>query len=319
MQNQPSEFAIYGSSEQVTGKIGEDFIDAPYSPDIDDQKHLVVPDTEQKYLTKDYAQFIEYAFPRFSHGSYIPDKYKGQDKAQINSSILEKVKAGENTNWNPKTLSYMRKDVAGKRIMKCLIKPMYDLLYEQDEKMHIVDATTNIGGDSINFAMQKFIADVKCYEILPEVFEMLKNNVELYGLNTRISLVNSRFDYNIPKNSLVVIDPPFEMGNNATNFNLSIERTPIYYVVEKVLQKGAKLVMLNMPGGFKYNMRFARNNNQRISCYHMGNKDVKIFIIGKEMCLPNLRSYRIYGSKRVSTVAEETLEQLYECDKQELK
>ncbi len=244
------------------------FIDAEYRGDsLDDSQNWLeegpfVTEEEQEYLHRDYSQIIFTRFPLFEYSSKLPQKwrYYKQANAEIRASIKRDV------NWTNQTISYMR----NRRSFKVIL----DILYENNiTTKNIVDATANIGGDSISFAMLGY--NVKAYEMNPVAFEILKNNVSLY--NVDIELINGKFDYNVPHDSLVIIDPPFERGNNKDNMNLSIDNMPICAVCDKILDAGAKYVILTMPRDYLYNIRYANDHNQTVLAYNTS-KNVKIFL-----------------------------------------
>lgn len=256
----------------------DDFTDpsTPYNINIDDQQKNVVKFDDQEYLSIDFTKKVVFRFPIYDENSYLP--FENQKYYQIQKYIRESLPTLENSNWTNRTLSYARSNIVGKHIIKCIIAPLYRKgLFSKP--MKVVDATGNIGADSILFAMEKFVESVKVYEILPNVYRMLVNNIHLYGMSKKIHSLNKRFDYNIPKGSLVMIDPPYEADNNKGNFNLSIDRMPIYYVAQKILEEGAACVLLSMPKTYKYNTQFAIDHDQHVSVYQMGKINNKMFLV----------------------------------------
>ena len=55
----------------------------------------------------------------------------------------------------------------------------------------IVDATGNVGGDTINFALNPQVSYVVSVEINKDTFENLKHNVNLYNLTDKVTLLNN--------------------------------------------------------------------------------------------------------------------------------
>ena len=278
--------------------LSKNFIDEKYDVTVDDQQQNEVKFSEQEYLNRDFRKIVATRFPVFDAYSYIPTtpQFRRMPYWQIQKYIRDKLSSLEGINWSNQTLSYARNNVIGKHIIECLVFPLVKKGLFVDSKIagsklpdnlnvtphvKIVDATGNIGMDSITFALEKFVSHVTTYEILPEVYDMLLNNIKLYGMNSRITAYNKRFDYNpsIMKDALVMIDPPYESGNNSNNFNLSIDSFPIYFVAQKILDAGAKCVILTMPKTYRYNSKFARDHNQYVSVYQMGNKNNKLFLI----------------------------------------
>jgi len=277
------------------------FTNMDYNIKKDDQSKNVVTFSEQEYLHRDFKNILYRRFATFDENSFIPDKFRGMRFWDIQKQIFNQLPNLENKNWTNQTLSYTRSNIASKHIIDCIIDPLvrkglFSLTIPR--KFIVVDATANIGGDTINFALNRNVSAVISYEILTPVYNMLVNNIKLYGLQNKVVTKNVKFDYKIPENSLVIIDPPFESVYNENNFNLSIDKMPIYYVAEKCLIAGAKCVMLTMPKNFKYNKKFAEDFNQNVTVYQMGDKNNKIFLVMRlktalELNIPNFSAYKI--------------------------
>jgi hypothetical protein len=276
----------------------DDFTDMTENYDVntDDQTKNIVKFADQEYLSIDFTKKVVFRFPIFDESSYIPHVFGKQKYYQVQKYIREQLPKLKDINWTNQTLSYARSNIVGKHIIECIIYPLYRKgLFGREgnaigtttqrveraalSPLKVVDATGNIGADSILFAMERYVSSVKVYEILPNVYDMLVNNIHLYGMNKKIQALNKRFDYDVPKNALVMIDPPYEADNNRGNFNLSIDSMPIYYVAQKILDAGAACVILSMPRTYKYNTKFAIDHNQHVSVYQMGKINNKMFLI----------------------------------------
>jgi hypothetical protein len=302
----------------------EDFIYKSFDVNIDDQKFAEVPFNKQEYVSRDFTKLVIRRFPKFDEVSYIPSKFKWGPFWEVQKRINSQLIISKDLNWTNQTLSYTRDSVIAKHMVNCIVRPLYDSGFFNNSKrsnpekvkpekvkpwstgLTVVDATANTGGDSITFALEKFVNKVISYEIFKPVYEMLVRNVDLYGLKDKIEIKNKRFDYNIPEGSLVIIDPPYESAFNSeiskdvgSNFNLSIDPTPIYNVAKKCLSEGAKCVMLTMPKNFQYNKKFAVTNGQHVEVYQMGKKNNKIFLVmNLEDVLhrPNFKFYKVVQS-----------------------
>lgn len=286
----------YSQSKQLRDDYSEenpDFIDAKYDEKIDDQRHLTIKMEEQTYLYKSYEKMVEYAFPKISEESDIPEKYKGMEPEEINLAINREILEGKDQFWTNRSLSYMRKDVQGKRLVKCVFLPVINKILGEDAEISFVDTTANIGGTSLQYALLPRVRSIKSYDLDPSAIKMLKNNVELYGYGDKFTILNKRFDGEIPKDAVISIDPPFELSNNIGNFNLSIENKPIYFVVEDVLNAEASVVFLEMPAEFRYNSRFAKDHHQFVSVYLLPTKNIKIYAISKHPAVGNFDRYYV--------------------------
>ena len=276
-----------------------DFEDKLYDEKIDDQAHLIIPEEEQTFMHKEYDKMVAFAYPKFDDTHEIPEKYKDKKPEEINNIIEKEILKGRDKHWTNKSLSYMRKDIQGKRLINCVFLPNIKKILKkevEEHKIEFVDTTANIGGTSLHFALLPIVKHVKSYDLDGSAIDMLKNNVKLYGYEKKFTILNKRFDMEIPKNAVVSIDPPYEKGNNATNFNLSIENRPIYYVVEDILNKGAAIIFLETPSEFKYNYKFANDKKQFITVYTIPTKRIKIYMICKNDLMiseENFKSYNI--------------------------
>lgn len=266
-----------------------DFVDTPYDETVDEQASGVVATHAQEYLNRDYRDAVMSRFPIFSPDMPIPQALsapplKLRDARAVNDYLYKTIPSLEGKNWSNQTLSYMRINTIGKHIRDCIIHP---LIEQQVLRIQcpVVDITGNIGGDSIGLALDPLIGPVTTYELLPQVYEMLVANVKLYGLEDKITTRNERFapttdaTYDVPLGSLVIIDPPYELGNNSTNFNLSVDRVPIYVVCARLLQSGASVVMITMPLQYQYNQQFARDLRQHVTAYRMGSRNNKVYVV----------------------------------------
>jgi 16S rRNA G966 N2-methylase RsmD/SAM-dependent methyltransferase len=262
--------------------IDLNFVNGKFSEKFDDQSSFGPSDEDQEYLKKNFRKTVIYKYPIFDEFSVIPHKFKNQKYWVINRQLKTEIPHLENTHWTNQTLSYARNNITAKHIVKCIVKPLFEKgLFGSAKNITVVDATGNIGMDSITFGLEKFVKKVYTYEILSNVYEMLWQNIKLYGLDYKMHISNKRFDYDstVLNNALVMIDPPYESGNNSGNFNLSIDNKPIYYVVEDILNKGARCVILSMPKTYKYNLDFAKKYNQHVVVYQMGKINNKLFLI----------------------------------------
>jgi hypothetical protein len=242
-----------------------DFITTDYCKDGEFiEEAPFVADDNQEYLTRDYRKIIMTRFPSLNKDK-IPQRWKN-----LSWSVLyNDIRNGENKYWTNKALSYMRN--------RASFREMMVLLRENDIALNnVVDATANIGGDAIAFAMETDVGDVTAYEIQSETCAMLLQNITLYGVDVKV--ICDAFDYDIPKGSLVVIDPPFEKGNTSKTFNLSIDDMPICAVADKLLKLGAGAVLLSMPRDYAYNLKYAQDHNQSV-IVRSTQKNVKFFLI----------------------------------------
>ena len=251
----------------------------------DEQKINIVK--EEKYKSKDYVKNVMSTIPRFTKGSFIPLKFKGMKPEEINEILFRTFKEG--INFDNKTVSYGRRDLASKRLWNLVLSELPNI------KVY-VDATSNIGCDTINLALIPSIENVIAYEMQKNVFDMLQANIKLYGLEDKITAKCCKFDYKIPKGCAVIVDPPFEIANNADHFNLSIEAKPMYAVVEDILNAGALYVIIGMPIIYKYNAVYASEKKHNVKVYIHSGRRYKFLVINRAQFKPEV--YEIVGKHK---------------------
>jgi len=112
---------------------------------------------------------------------------------------------------------------------KYSITPQSDVKYiDKIIKKHIpknniviVDATGNVGGDTINFALHPQVSHVISIEINKETFNNLRDNIELYKLTDKVTLLNNDSGELLEKcklkGDLLYIDAPWG-GKNYKKF-----------------------------------------------------------------------------------------------------
>lgn len=305
IQTQNKSSQTYGRTGRPTINITEvdHFMAGGININIDDQQTVIVPFNKQEYVNRDFSKIVLSRFPRFNRYSYKPKKFGFEPHWVIQREIDNKLKEG--VNWTNQTLSYARTEIVGQHMISCIIIPLITQGLFESNKINVVDATSNIGADSITFGLETFVTKVSSYEIFEPSYKMLQNNIKLYGLDDKVFPMNKRFDYDAEtlKNAIVVIDPPYESSYNSTlsNFNLSIDTTPIYNVAQKCLDAGARCVLLSMPKTYKYNKTFAEYYDQHVTVYQMGKKNNKLFLVmrnedGHRLKLPQFKYYRIVST-----------------------
>jgi len=170
----------------------------------------------------------------------------------------------EGINWTDETLSSMRGRGTANKIL-------YDILKPKFLTFNVVDATANIGGDTINSRLAPFVLNVKAYEPDPDRFRMLMNNLRLYGIANSVQAYNRPFDYVIPPNSVVLLDPPFD--------NFAIENRSIYDTLADIVPTAP--VVLNAPVDYLFSTNQAMRLKARVECYRFRGKRVKVYLITK--------------------------------------
>jgi hypothetical protein len=139
-----------------------------------------------------------------------------------------------------------------------LIKHMKTVVKGMKQKT-IADLTGNVGGDTILFALH--FKEVKSFELNPDNFEALKNNVEVFGLkNVELKQGDSTKLYD-GKTDIVYIDAPWGgpdyKEKKELDLFLGTERIDLY--VQKVMEKEShpEYVFLKLPANYNFS-RFSK-------------------------------------------------------------
>lgn len=173
----------------------------------------------------------------------------------------------EGVNWTDETLSYMRGGGTGNKIIHQVVKPIFGY------NLTVVDATAGIGGETLLYALSKITRRVIAYEPLPDRHQMLVNNVKLYGVGHKVTTRNSYFDYKVPPNSVILLDPPFD--------TMTIEPRSLYLTLADMLPISRGIV-LNAPLDFLFEGSFIDKCRAKVSCHRIHGKRVKVYVIRQD-------------------------------------
>jgi tRNA/tmRNA/rRNA uracil-C5-methylase (TrmA/RlmC/RlmD family) len=125
------------------------------------------------------------------------------------------------------------------------------------KEMTITDATSAIGGNSISFA--KHFKNVNSIEMNPLHFEMLKNNIGVYGYNNvKFYLGDSVKVLKDTKQDIVFFDPPWGGPNykKIKHLKLNLSKVPLSIIVNDLLKGDTKYIVIRTPINFDYNSLF---------------------------------------------------------------
>lgn len=124
----------------------------------------------------------------------------------------------------------------------------------------VTDCTANVGGNCINFA-ERF-SGVNAVEIDKMSFDVLKRNVDVYGLKDKVKLIRGNYlvEFNKLKQDAIFIDPPWggRGYKDAEVLDLFLNDgvgKPIYVgvIVKRLLmEKLAKMVVIKVPFNFSF-------------------------------------------------------------------
>lgn len=126
----------------------------------------------------------------------------------------------------------------------------------------ITDATANVGGNCINFAMK--FDHVNAVEIDDINMDVLKKNISVYELNSKVKFFKSNYlsIFNSLKQDVIFIDPPWggRSYKDIDVLDLSLNDSggnKIYVgkIVKRLLDEGlAKMVVVKVPFNFSFSV-----------------------------------------------------------------
>ncbi len=140
-------------------------------------------------------------------------------------------------------------------IISCKIESLFG-----HRNIVITDATANVGGNCINFA--KKFDNVNAVEIDKMSFDVLKQNIDVFGVSDKVNIINGNYliEFNKLKQDVVFIDPPWG-GRGYKDIEVldlwlnDIRGVKIYIgvIVKRLLDKRlCKMVVVKVPFNFSF-------------------------------------------------------------------
>jgi hypothetical protein len=125
-------------------------------------------------------------------------------------------------------------------------------LFPNKKNVVITDATGNIGGDTIRFALSPKVKKVNTFEINRETFQLLQNNVKVYNLERKVHLDNSNYldKWESVTQDVVYIDAPWGglHYKKARVITLHLEGSSLDLLIVKLIEsKCCKYIALKVP------------------------------------------------------------------------
>ena len=205
-------------------------------------------------ISKNYYEFIHKIFPYLSNKKY-------------NDLLID-----------DDSFSYLSKAYDSREITN-IIKKHIKKYKKNGDDITIVDATGNIGGDTIRFA-QNF-KNVYSIEFDKERYKYLKNNIGVYELNNVVELNGNSLNI-IPKLKdidIIYFDPPWGgkdyMKQDKLRLTMNNGIKDIY--IEDIVincfsnENSPNLVVLKLPKNYDINYlyKFMKQNNKYVKIYNM--------------------------------------------------
>lgn len=125
--------------------------------------------------------------------------------------------------------------------------------FPNKKKIKVTDATSNVGGASISFAMN--FSSVNSVELEPVHCKALRNNLQVYGYEKKVKIYcQSYLDVmNKLKQDITYIDPPWGGRDYKKTYNLDLflGNENIINIINQI-KKTNKLIVLKVPYNFNF-------------------------------------------------------------------
>lgn len=217
-----------------------DELNIPLNYFLDETKPYIIPFIPEEEPTK-----IEVTYKIFKN--YFPN-------LEINYKFLQMSNIG---------LYSIAKPSISEKICKIIIE------HTNSQDITVTDALANVGGMTIMFAL--YFKKVYACEIVKLHCDILKNNLEVYNVNNKVSIIND--DYinimNKIKQDVIFFDPPWggRSYKNESGLNLGIDNINITWIINNLLKK-TKFIFLRVPYNFQFvNFIKTINQNAKIKIY----------------------------------------------------
>jgi hypothetical protein len=203
------------------------------------------------------------------------DKYFHKNDIEISNKNNKKLKITD------KGLYTISKYYDAEWISKTII----DFLKSKNiicKEEYIIDATSGIGGNTINFS--KYFKHVHSIEINNTHYDILNNNIEALSIFNITTYCDNFFNIInkliISKNKILFLDPPWGGSSykNYQYFNLKIGSLTIYEAINKMYDYGYKYIILKAPFNLNISMIYANIKFYNMNV-HTNNKKNMLIII----------------------------------------
>ena len=162
----------------------------------------------------------------------------------------------------------------------------YILLKTDKKNITILDATGNVGGDSITFGLSNKVKKVITTELNPENFKCLMNNIKVYKLEKKIEIYNVDFIkfYKILKKKVdvIYIDPPWGGPDykKKSKINLFLSNISIGKIVNDIIkQKVTDNIFIKIPFNFNITKFLFETGLKNLDLYSISNSSVYIIYL----------------------------------------
>ena len=177
---------------------------------------------------------------------YFP-KTNNMDKLKITNVGIYSISKPDDANW--------------------ITQKIIDNIDGDPKKMVITDATASVGGNTISFAEE--FKKVNAIEMSPIHFEILKNNVGVYGIKNVDFLLGDSLEI-VPtlKQNIIFIDAPWG-GTGYKKYRttrLFMSGKPLTGIVNNLMDK-ADMIVLKVPKNFDYTHFFQNVESEKFIIY----------------------------------------------------
>lgn len=234
------------------------------------------PDNPQRLYTQVYMKYTQniplILEQRIRRSDRIRDFFPRPREGPILGPM---PKVMEGINYNEEILAYMTPWRIAQDTSKAIAERMKNR-YDKFKTYRLVDGTGGAGGNVIAFSQNKALSHISAYEMVPEFYTFMANNVGLYVPSAPrvrdktisykndkmfINLYNSEFSIGKSdlRNTVLFLDVPWE--HEGTGYRLegySYSGMPIEDAVKMAFEKKSLMVVLKLPPGYRLGIRSER-------------------------------------------------------------
>ena len=166
------------------------------------------------------------------------------------------------------------------------ITKIFNKIFDRKKNLVVIDGTSNVGGDVINFAMNPLVKKVYAIEFNEETFKLLKHNVGVYQLESKVDLIHGNSSKKIFENNLkadlLYLDPPWggPKYKEKCKLSLFLGKKNVYEVLSEVIKKNlVKHILLKVPFNFDITKMMRRANMEEIEIYQIKTKYSAFYLL----------------------------------------
>lgn len=128
-----------------------------------------------------------------------------------------------------------------RQIIKNIIKKSFRFLKIKKKLEDLVVTDSNGGNGGITIFFSKFVKKVNCIELNKIHYDIIKNNLKLYDIHSKVNLINGDYiDYMYElKQDIIICDPPWggKSYKKSKKIKLQLDNIDIVCIINQLYEK----------------------------------------------------------------------------------